>query len=269
MTNDELYKDFNYETNKLEKDSRVLFRASLTHLREFWGEIAGHGYGHTSVWHLNLVTLGFLALTGYWTWLITVNPLNNDAIFCLWFALFSIWHTRNSLAIYNPANWLSMAAFQAWLSQVVVGMVAVAVLLIMLLAHSASCIRDPARQGQSCPWRNGPDAASLGCVLAPSSTSPCLGETRGDVTLFIVMAVVQKLLYMGMVFTVSGDMQLYREHALKLIRAVDIVFAKSEREDNEKEERAKVAQVEEAVASTPIQTGSQSRSSRPVFRLAK
>jgi len=215
------------ETRVLETDAKQLFRAEAVRFRELWWEVVGHGYGHASVWHLNLLTVAFVAMAGYWTWLLGHNPLNNDVLFCLWFALFSIWHTRCALAIYNPANWLSSAAFQAWISQLVVGILSIGILLYLLAIHSGDCIRDPQRQGQYCPYDTDPSFRMLSCVQAPARTSPCPSQTRGGAVAFVVFAVIQKILYFAMVSSVMSSMSAYRLRSFELIQAVDATFSKS------------------------------------------
>jgi len=215
------------ETRVLETDAKQLFRAEAVRFRELWWEVVGHGYGHASVWHLNMLTVAFVAMACYWTWLLGHNPLNNDVLFCLWFALFSIWHTRCALAIYNPANWLSSAAFQAWISQLVVGILSIGVLLYLLAMHSSDCIRNPERQGQYCPYDTDPSFRMLSCVQAPARTSPCPAQTRGGVVAFVVFAVIQKLLYFAMFTSVLTSMSSYRLRSFELIQAVDATFAKN------------------------------------------
>ena len=184
------------------------------------GELLGHGYGHTNVHVLNVVSVVQFAVCVYWAYVAARTPLHN--IPEAWKALswIQLFHTRLALAVYNPTNWLATTAYQLWMTTGSV--IALATISQAIeLGTSHACLTKTASQAEYCPYTTVPDQADpFSCTTLPPIASPCPVSSPARAQFMTGAAVLQCIAFLVFVVWEYVKLQSCRLHALdNIVRA--------------------------------------------------
>lgn len=203
----------------LEKDVRHLVEALGQVFKSALDELLGHGYGHTDVHAVNLMSLGLLVCCGYWGFVAGDTPLHNLPLAWKVLSWAQLAHLRLTLMVYNPTNWLSTSAYQLW-------MTCGALLLLQTLsqciefAYVAKCLTDPATQSLSCPYSTEPNLEHLSCDALPPIASLCPSHRRSSMRFMVAFGSIQLCAYLGCVLFEFTKVQAVRTHMIdNIIRA--------------------------------------------------
>jgi len=204
------------------KDIRHLVTDLGKTVRSAWNELLGHGYGHTNVKFLNIVTLVQLAVCVYWGWLAARTPLHNLPNSWRVLSWAQLAHTRLAIAAYNPTNWLATTAYQQWMTLGAV-LILMTVSQAFELSYSHHCLNKPARAAEYCPYDTSPGSTQkipFQCHYLPPLASPCPLSSQSGTQFFVAVAALQTMAYVGLVAYEYVKIQDCRLHALdNVVRA--------------------------------------------------